>query len=151
MDPSKISHGAGNCGRGVWEPPLIKLSRSGPFSTTPEAAVPLVKDWIRICDSHHPTCWLESEASLPSRLIEVVRFDEGLLRLVDGNVCRKQYTTLSYRWGMTDKNSYLTSLSNVHARQTSFDLKTLPATIRDAITLSHWLGIAYVWIDAMQV
>jgi hypothetical protein len=139
----------GACGKGVWEWTLLSDFHFGPFRATPQAILPLVKDWLQMCDQHHVRCQSASNAAFPSRLIEIVDHKTGSLRLVDGLNCNRKYITLSYRWGDTASSGYVTNSSNVESRHVSFTLHSLPNTIQDAITLTHWLGFQHIWIDAM--
>ncbi|KAH7067935.1 heterokaryon incompatibility protein-domain-containing protein, partial [Paraphoma chrysanthemicola] len=111
----------------------------------------LVQDWLQVCDQAHTRCQLKAIATFPARLIEITDWNAGLLRLAKGDACGEKYTTLSYRWGDTASSSYVTNKSNVDARHERFSLNSLPRTIRDAIHVTHLLGLRFIWIDAVCI
>ncbi|KAF2826648.1 HET-domain-containing protein [Ophiobolus disseminans] len=144
-------HADCSCGKGVWELPLIDNFVYGPSRANPEALLPLIKDWMQLCNHTHPRCQLRSTPTFPSLLIAIKDGEQGQLCLVDGTACGEKYVTLSYRWGSKHNEGYVTTLSNIDSRRNGFLLCDLPATIRDTITLVHWLGIQHVWIDAICI
>lgn len=63
-----------------------------------------------------------------------------------------RYAALSYVWGETNgvlltRDNYAT-LAKPGAL---LDVLSLPATIRDAIVVTSWLGIRYLWVDALCI
>ena len=64
-------------------------------------------------------------------------------------VLDKRYITLSHCWGAS------AGIKLTTARYSDFlhglDLNALPRTFRDAITLTRYLGIDYIWIDCMCI
>lgn len=111
--------------------------------------VPLIQDWMTICDTGHSRCVLSAPNTYPSRVIEITEPGGNFLRLIDGASCNSGYATLSYRWGDTASSGYITKESNLKTRKMGFQKDSLPRTIQDAITVEQWLEIRYVWIDAM--
>ena len=69
------------------------------------------------------------------------------VRLVQTNGMQERYAVLSYCWGGPQPNR--TSTSNLQARRGPFHQDILPATIKDAITVTRRLGIRYLWIDSV--
>ncbi|KAK7626320.1 heterokaryon incompatibility protein-domain-containing protein [Phyllosticta citricarpa] len=62
-----------------------------------------------------------------------------------------KYACLSYVWGNTA--SYQTTRENIHlhAKDGSLAHENVPATIRDAMTACHYLGIGYLWVDRLCI
>jgi hypothetical protein len=59
------------------------------------------------------------------------------------------YLTLSHCWGGQLMMKLLSS--NVRAYEKAIQEQTLPATFRDAITVTRQLGFRYLWIDALCI
>ena len=139
----------GACGKGVWERYRLSFFSFGYLHENPQTIVPLVKDWMRVCDGLHDVCHLSDKHAHPARLIQIVDLKEGTLRLIDGTSCKIDYSTLSYRWGDTSSSQYVTTKHNLAARCIKFAFASMPKTIRDAIIVAQWLDIKYIWIDAV--
>ena len=69
--------------------------------------------------------------------------------VTDESIKDEQYAALSYRW--SKKKEHLTLTQYVQAYTNNIPLDTLPATIQDAIRITHALGIRYVWIDCLCI
>ncbi|KAF2825211.1 HET-domain-containing protein, partial [Ophiobolus disseminans] len=61
------------------------------------------------------------------------------------------YVALSYCWGRKPEENYMTNVASFRARTDpdGFPRSGLPATIRDAVTVTESLGIKYIWVDAL--
>ncbi|KAI0677125.1 heterokaryon incompatibility protein-domain-containing protein, partial [Trametes maxima] len=59
------------------------------------------------------------------------------------------YVALSYVWG--DSISHCTGRENYKTYLKGIDYDTIPQTIRDAIKVTHDLGMRYIWIDAFCI
>ncbi|KAK4464771.1 heterokaryon incompatibility protein-domain-containing protein [Cladorrhinum samala] len=117
--------------------------------------------WLKNCKSSpaHGACQrtpnLDSGSadSFPSRLIYVPPTDQEDAQpfLVNGRDVRGQpYVALSYCWGLTA--TLRTTKSNVSQHFRSIGpINSLPATIRDAILATQYLGLSYIWIDALCI
>ncbi|EIW52301.1 HET-domain-containing protein, partial [Trametes versicolor FP-101664 SS1] len=70
-------------------------------------------------------------------------------RLVSTESQRGQYLTLSYVWG--GDQVHKTTTGNVSAYERSIDISLLPATIRDAIHVTHALGFSSLWVDSLCI
>lgn len=60
-----------------------------------------------------------------------------------------KYIALSYCWG--DGGGLKAIRSNLSTLLRAVDEDELPATIRDAIELARWLGVQYLWVDALCI
>jgi len=92
-----------------------------------------------------------TESELPRRLLSTNYQAKGGLRLctTDKMDPRVRYTTLSYVWGKV--NIERTTQKSLPRFERGIDYKVLPKTFRDAIEVTHELGVQYIWIDSMCI
>ncbi|KAK7417653.1 hypothetical protein QQX98_004474 [Neonectria punicea] len=114
-----------------------------------------LQDWISKCDKHE-RCSQQSRL-LPSRILDVGTHESGnLVKLVEmstseqGKQPEGKYIALSYCWGSGPK-AYFTTQATLDEKREGIDIASLPATFRDAITLSRTLGVQYLWIDSLCI
>ncbi|KAK2773086.1 HET domain-containing protein [Colletotrichum kahawae] len=62
-----------------------------------------------------------------------------------------KYAALSYCWGSVGQSLVLTEKNLQEWSYEGICTDLLPATIRDAITVTHSLGILYLWVDSMCI
>ncbi|EIW52272.1 uncharacterized protein TRAVEDRAFT_84086, partial [Trametes versicolor FP-101664 SS1] len=115
-------------------------------------ALALAKDCVDECARGHARCRAllashESDALLPTRLIDCS--DPSRPRLAPTDGLRGKYCALSYVWGEPQPHSTLTS--NVHVYTAGINPANLPQTIRDAIYVTHELGMQYLWADTLCI
>jgi hypothetical protein len=127
----------------------MEASAIGEVHDKVEDIVPLIQDWLQLCNQRHDCFSSQSEEAPLARLIEIADADRGILRLTEKMNSRCEYLTLSYRWGAPENNDYVTTSKNFESRRECFLLSSLPATLRGAIILTNWLNIKYIWIDAL--
>ncbi|KAK0651551.1 hypothetical protein B0T16DRAFT_323690 [Cercophora newfieldiana] len=60
-----------------------------------------------------------------------------------------EYLALSYCWGQTPTAT--TTTANLGSRLQGISWDELPATLRDALLSTYFLGIEYLWIDALCI
>ncbi|CAN9464833.1 unnamed protein product [Alternaria alternata] len=131
----------------------------------------MMKTWVKDCNSHHLRCrWsTKSDAQLPTRLLDLQSLPEGTafegiagdpralltettLKLVENSPDSKgQYIALSYCWGKA--LPYTTTSANLekHKEDRGIRYIQLPRTLRDAIFLTRYLGIRYLWVDCLCI
>ncbi|ERF74718.1 hypothetical protein EPUS_04887 [Endocarpon pusillum Z07020] len=136
-----------------------------------ESTYRMIREWILACVSTHDVCQRalrhgspptkppeaamvtsETQAPLPSRLIEVLKESEdGILqlRLRDTRGLTGCYAALSHCWGSTHHLS--TSISSLKERLTNIDFTKLPKTFQDAVTVTSRVGMKYLWIDSLCI
>lgn len=127
--------------------------------------------WVKDCNNHHPKCQrsTDSDAQLPTRLLDLHSLPEGndfegvagdpralltdaTLKLVEnGPDSQGQYIALSYCWGKA--LPYTTTSTNLkkHTKDGGIKYMQLPETLRDAIFLTRYLGIRYLWADCLCI
>ena len=74
----------------------------------------------------------------------------GTLKLVASEGEYGEYNALSYRWGPHEQ-SFLMTAAEMSNFMLGIDWSRLPKVFQDAITVTRWLGIAYIWIDAFCI
>jgi hypothetical protein len=120
---------------------------------------------MKNCVLTHKECPKSVDGLLPSRLVDVGSSKKAGLEpflwvnplpysSVDGETSaiepeRGAYTALSYCWG---KEPFLmTTPLTLEERKKAIPMHLMPATIRDAITITRLLGIRFLWVDAFCI
>ncbi|KAH8782915.1 hypothetical protein F5883DRAFT_349233, partial [Diaporthe sp. PMI_573] len=91
----------------------------------------------------------------PARLLHIT--SPSQVHLVDArqNMELVRYTALSYCWGTPDDehtNRGRTTDANFASRHNrTFPTVELPATIRDAVTMTRGCGLGYIWVDSVCI
>ncbi|KAF7188469.1 hypothetical protein HII31_10131 [Pseudocercospora fuligena] len=112
----------------------------------------VIKSWISDCGLRHKKCDVtyRSVSAVQQLPEQSLLIDVHKQCLVDApqNV---HYAALSYKWG--EAQQYLTLEKEFEALQKPGALtsRPLPATVRDAITLTSNIGLDYVWVDALCI
>ncbi|KAJ9661380.1 hypothetical protein H2198_001948 [Neophaeococcomyces mojaviensis] len=129
--------------KGLWQglPPLVIW--------------PSVCQWLT--ESNHiiqgqPSIELGATKSTSFMLIDVSRSRIVKVASFEG-YC---YAALSYVWGAArTSEKWCQDIQEFHDRKWNkpvpFSLHNLPATLRDAITICHELGIPYLWVDSLCI
>ena len=110
----------------------------------------LMRSWLYECQHEYSRCSRQAPA-LPKRVVDVgiaPHFD-GLKLLVPQTRTIAEYVTHSTVWG--GKSKSLLTTKTLAAFQQAIEYHTLPATFRDAVTVTRQLGIKYLWIDCLCV
>ncbi|KAH9849292.1 heterokaryon incompatibility protein-domain-containing protein [Lenzites betulinus] len=109
----------------------------------------LARACVEECLIQHESCreFSDPNTSLPTRVLDCT--DPGHPRLLITKGRRGTYVALSYVWG--EDQPHRTTLANISSYTNSIDLATLPQTIRDAIHVTHALGISFLWIDSLCI
>ncbi|KAM0316327.1 hypothetical protein ACHAPQ_011352 [Fusarium lateritium] len=108
-----------------------------------------IQTWLEDCKAHK-TCYnLHTEATLPTRVIEVSPTSQEQPRVIESSGLRGAYATISYCWGETPFETLRTS--NYAQCLESLDLSTLPLTFQNAIAITRKISIPYLWIDALCI
>jgi len=87
----------------------------------------------------------------PTRLLEITNDGSPGVRLVLNtvdNICGP-YVTLSHCWGKAD---FLRLEKRTFERmRAGIDVFELPKTFRDAVAVTQWLDVRYLWIDSLCI
>jgi hypothetical protein len=113
-----------------------------------------VGKWLEHCQSKHAACLDDDDrVALPKRLIDVR--DLGRPRLCETSglpANDTSYATLSHcwgRWGM--QNLCRTQTHTLEKYLVCIPWDEVPKTFRDAMTVTHRLGLPYLWIDSICI
>ncbi|EPE33651.1 Ankyrin repeat-containing protein [Glarea lozoyensis ATCC 20868] len=119
--------------------------------------------WLSRCRVSHPNCskMLTSAATMdsemddgtftPTRLIDVSRWEENLIRICDCKKSKPLFTALSHRWSSGPVPSWVTKTANLSLRYSWFSSVELPKSITDALQATAELGLQYTWIDSLCI
>ncbi len=131
---------------------LAQRNLASQTSTGQPETLQLARAWLENCLKNRPSCRpLLPENQLPTRLLDVGSPQAPLLRLVSGASLEatSRYVALSHRHS-ANRDFILTSL-NLAAYETEIPSSEIPDMIRDAIEVTHRLGIRYLWADCMCI
>jgi hypothetical protein len=85
---------------------------------------------------------------LPTRVLEVEPSDNTRLYVTAAEQ-RANYTTLSYCWG--DSQQLATTKASFDSMTLGIPMTGLPRTIQDAIVITRYLNIRYLWVDVICI
>ncbi|KAF5602677.1 uncharacterized protein FSUBG_7552 [Fusarium subglutinans] len=152
---------------GLSRNPRVKCQRpidTTSTSTSSETSFECLSKWIKNCSENHESCNKlharigENKDWLPARLVKIIPNTDGMpgiIKVVETSANDEiplsiEYATLSYCWGSEPFTKLLRS--NIESMTTTgMPIKDLPATFRDAITVTNRLGMEYIWIDALCI
>lgn len=127
-----------------------------------------IDSWLDNCLSEHPQCShvAKQQMKLPTRVLDLdalprreamisnkswhALFCNAECKLVENYAQEQgQYIALSYCWGTT--LAYKTTKDNRESHIRGFDFGRLPKSLQDAIFLTRYLGLRYIWIDCLCI
>ncbi|KAI0769840.1 heterokaryon incompatibility protein-domain-containing protein [Fomes fomentarius] len=103
---------------------------------------------IRDCQTNHPRCPPPSRATLPTRVIDCADPLHPRLFITHG-APPDYYVALSYVWG--EDQPHRTTTARLPSYVEQIDTEYIPKTIRDAVKVTHTLGLRYLWVDAFCI
>ncbi|KAL1940733.1 hypothetical protein VTO73DRAFT_7774 [Trametes versicolor] len=124
-------------------------SRSPVWDVGSPRALALARMYIDECIHVHEVCktLAPRHPRLPSRLIECI--DPARPRLVSTGGDHGEYLALSYVWG--GDQVHKTTKRNISTYEQGVSTSLLPATIRDAISVTHTMGFQWLWVDSLCI
>ncbi len=114
----------------------------------------LARKWLYQCLSSHEDCIanIQSVPHIPARLVEISGSDANpILRIIETASRPRdgEYMTLSHCWGSAD---FLTLRKNcVNSMKEGIVWSSLPKTFQDAVNVTMWFKIKYLWIDSLCI
>ncbi|KAH7066385.1 heterokaryon incompatibility protein-domain-containing protein [Paraphoma chrysanthemicola] len=132
------------------------------FPRDRDAAIAQTRFWFQYCVKNHEACrslhitkGAGSKVFRPTRLLHIPddfasEYARLLLHEQSDDDETIAYTTLSHCWGGLN-NFKLTSETFQHMMVTGILFRNLPRTYRDAVSITKYLGINYVWIDSLCI
>ncbi|KAF4628861.1 hypothetical protein G7Y89_g9289 [Cudoniella acicularis] len=113
-----------------------------------ENAMRFIQSRLKICTEHHG-CMPVTPSPLPRKVLDVGSEDQSSVFLYE--TCREisPYVALSHCWGTIQMIQ--TTKANYDHRKIGISWSELPATFKDAITITRALHIQYLWIDSLCI
>jgi len=110
----------------------------------------MILGWIEECITTHAVCSSPALVQAPTRLIDVGESDNYCVRLVSPSPSEVlNYAALTHCWGGSKPTS--TTTTNLISRYDGIPLTEIPRTFEDAIKVTRWLGLKYLWIDSFCI
>lgn len=110
----------------------------------------LARGWFQTCLADHKTCPKPSLGFMPKRVISISQNQSGFsLRLLETEGLRDMYCALSYCWGGDQKTR--ATKETLPQLKEDIAFNKLPATLQDAVTTTHGLGIRYLFVDSLCI
>lgn len=127
-----------------------------------ETSLEVIRHWLTDCDDTHDDCKpskltisvAENTAKKwPTRLLDVGDGDGSIVFLRETKEMtprgKGEWIALSHRWGA--KPHFCTTTNNLSKFKSGIPVQDLPATFRDAVTVTRALGCDYLWIDSICI
>ena len=121
----------------------------------------LLKRWRNECESRHKGCHFQQSLTKSDHVRPLLLIDVLDHCIVDSGGVNSEFVALSYCWGVPapgkpywfrNERAILDALRKPEALSPGSEFnEKLPATIRDAIELTHTLGERYLWIDSLCI
>ncbi|KAI4656941.1 uncharacterized protein J4E78_006832 [Alternaria triticimaculans] len=132
-----------------------------PETTHPElSGGTQINKWMNTCMRDHQDCskaWHDQRSKLsflPTRLLDVDTGGDNVIRLVDTKTTNVKgpYCTLSHAWGPREKPFLTTTVWNMAKHLiTGITLDELPDNFQEAIRVTRFLKVRYIWIDSLAI
>lgn len=114
--------------------------------------IPLVRDWIRACETQHPSCGISRSPWSARDPINLTLIDVRSSCLVETTLAER-YLALSYVWG--EVRMLQTTKANrdaLHAARALLEQRNqIPQAIQDAMTLVSLLNERFLWVDSLCI
>lgn len=110
-----------------------------------------IREWVAHCDAGHEDCKAPDSVRLPTRVVDVNPTAEGLEPYIlesDGSASGR-YAALSYVWG--DTLPLRLTRAALDSFKSGLPWSDIPKTLQDAMTITHRLGLRYLWVDALSI
>lgn len=117
----------------------------------------MVKGWVKSCDDrqklgvirrHKSGCY-EPLPKMPTRLLDISQAPRKLRLIHPAPIQQVQYAALSYCWGSV--KPFITTKQALSRHMDEISITKLPLTLIDGIKTARWLGLSYLWVDALCI
>ncbi len=110
-----------------------------------------IRQWIAQCDAGHEDCKAPDSVRLPTRVVDVNPTSDGLkpYLLESSGSISGRYAALSYVWGDTLPLKLTGAV--LDSFKSGIPWSDIPKTLQDAMTITHHLGLRYLWVDALSI
>jgi hypothetical protein len=125
---------------------FLGISDAISVSASDVAVLEKAQSWIQSCRNDHSKCNDHKHRTTPKRLIfvgtnETIRLEE--------NLHNTPYAALSHCWG--NSPSCITTKQNISSRMQRVPWAELPKTFQDAIIVTRYMGLHYLWVDSICI
>jgi hypothetical protein len=108
---------------------------------------------LQHCRRYHGICG-QDKMPLPRRVLDVGDASKPCVRLHEPGSRhaahpQEAYATLSHCWG--GEVALKTTKSTIEVRKGGIPWGAIPRTFQDAIRVTRWLGLRYLWIDSLCI
>jgi hypothetical protein len=119
-------------------------------STSSLRSLQLIKEWCSDCEKNHSACKVKNTGDIPTRMIEIGTTKWRLCHTTEEAYAEPvKFVALSYRWPKIPSIRLLKSTEpNFRRGQQIF---ALPQLFQDAMKVAVFLGVRYIWIDALCI
>ena len=119
-------------------------------STFSDGSRALARHWLNECSNNHQSCMSTAGSKCrPTRLIKIEPLPSGFQLFLDTTSRLETYITLSYCWG--SKRPLRLLKSNLAKFVVHIAWESLPQVFKDAVVATSYLGIGFLWIDALCI
>jgi hypothetical protein len=114
-----------------------------------------VRHWLEQCHSTHHNCNESQLGPAKSKIVPTyllnLSMNNGQVLLERSALSNRvvSYAALSYCWGTTQRHA--TTRANLDSYMKWIQVRSLPRTIQDAITVTKALGLSYLWVDSLCI
>lgn len=113
-----------------------------------EECLLFLKHWMENCQASHTDC-PPSDHPLPTRVLDVTTNPPKLVITANLSQKEEKYIALSHCWGPSQP--LRTLKMNIGLHQDGIDLSSMPQTFKDAVAVTRYLGMRYIWIDSLCI
>ncbi|KAM5352903.1 hypothetical protein ACJ41O_005625 [Fusarium nematophilum] len=110
-----------------------------------------IKETVEKCMTQHNCERARRLPLLPDRVIWIEANVPSRIQLLEPNKVRAPYIALSYCWGPTGPDTFLTNASTLNTRKAGMRYEDLPPLFRDVVDCARILKIQYIWIDRLCI
>ncbi|KAF2627775.1 hypothetical protein BU25DRAFT_302552, partial [Macroventuria anomochaeta] len=114
------------------------------------------RKWLAECCENHTSCCDAGDAPtrvLPNRILDLgthENADEDICLLEPTALYTGRYICLSHCWGSSGC-ALKTTTRNADEHKLRIQFSDLPKTFQHAVNFTRWLGVRYLWIDALCI
>ena len=110
-----------------------------------------ISDCLSECDKTHASCQAIEPLPLPRRLLQV-NARKQCCKLVEPSQDQEgSYTALSYCWGQENHIRLMLIQDNYKTFRDQIPWDRLPRLFQDAIEITGYLGVDYIWVDSLCI
>ncbi|KAF2141989.1 uncharacterized protein K452DRAFT_249737, partial [Aplosporella prunicola CBS 121167] len=121
------------------------------FSPGSEDSLITACSWLKECDGSHKKCLEWRQKFVPLRLLDLGEESApAQIRLTTPDQkADVSYAALSYCWG--GDQPLKTTCATILQMEKGISMERLPQTIRDAVQVTHKIGLRFLWIDSFCI